>query len=1028
MLYPKNREDRLSAELFRDPSAEYRCTPFWAWNCDLDDGLLNREIDYMKEMGMGGFHMHVRVGMSTPYLSDEFMGHIRNCIDKAKANNMLAWLYDEDKWPSGFAGGLVTKDEENRMKYLLFTPLSNEEAAALGPDAPGISGKRTGKGKLIASYDIILDNAGKLASYRRIGPEDKTRGKKWYAYMEATASSPWYNLQGYVDTMSPGAIRRFIDITHEKYLEKVGDEFGKSIPAIFTDEPQMICQTTLAHAKDAQDVVLAWTPDFDDTYKARYGESVLDTLPEVVWEVAGGISKTRYRYHDHATERFVGAYCDQIGEWCRQHGILMTGHMLREETLHSQSSSVGECMRAYRRFGLPGVDMLCDRREFSTVKQAASAAHQYGCPGVLSELYGVTNWDFDFRGHKLQGDWQACLGVSVRVPHLYWVSMHGEAKRDYPASIGHQSAWYREYPFIEDHFARVNTAMTRGKARVRIGVIHPVETYWVHYGPEDQTGADRKDIDTRFDEITKWLLFNTLDFDYICESTLPELYQPGGKKFRLGEMAYDTVVVPSCDTLRGTTLEALRKFREDGGKVIFMGDIARYSDGVPSGAARELAEKCLRIGWNRSSLLSALEEDRDIEVRADDGLPSSNIFAALREDGEDRELFLVHVWPTSRVKVDRQEHYRVTLRGEWKPQLLDTMTGAMRFVGAAYEGGDTVFTWDCYPQDSLLLRLEPGRAEADAPALTQADAPAAYTYLPDEASYTLSEKNVCLIDMAKWRVDEGEWQPREEMLRIGKYAKEALGMSTATIGGAQPWVLPKEKPVHTITLESEIVSEIEDVDVSLALEDLTVCDITFNGVNIPREDLGCYVDDSIRTVRLPGLKKGVNTLRVKKPFSVTTDTENMFLLGDFGVRAVGSSITVIEKPERLRFGDWTGQGIPFYGGSVTYHFDVEGGSRKKLRLGLFAAPCVTAELDGKRIANVSLAPYEADLGELAPGTHSLDITVWASRVNTFGTFHLSDHVLDWFGPRAWRTEGEDWTYDYRLTPSGLLTEPRLISY
>ena len=52
--------------------------------------------------------------------------------------------------------------------------------------------------------------------------------------------------------------------------------------------------------------------------------------------------------------------------------------------------------------------------------------------------------------------------------------------------------------------------------------------------------------------------------------------------------------------------------------------------------ARELAEKCLRIGWNRSSLLSALEEDRDIEVRADDGLPSSNIFAALREDGDAR--------------------------------------------------------------------------------------------------------------------------------------------------------------------------------------------------------------------------------------------------------------------------------------------------------------------------------------------------------------------------------------------------------
>ena len=79
---------------------------------------------------------------------------------------------------------------------------------------------------------------------------------------------------------------------------------------------------------------------------------------------------------------------------------------------------------------------------------------------MLSELYGVTNWDFDFRGHKLQGDWQAALGVTVRVPHLTWTSMAGEAKRDYPASIGSQSPWYREYSYLEDHFARVTTAMT----------------------------------------------------------------------------------------------------------------------------------------------------------------------------------------------------------------------------------------------------------------------------------------------------------------------------------------------------------------------------------------------------------------------------------------------------------------------------------------------------------------------------------------------------------------------------------------
>ena len=108
--------------------------------------------------------------------------------------------------------------------------------------------------------------------------------------------------------------------------------------------------------------------------------------------------------------------------------------------------------------------MLCDRQELNTAKQAQSAARQYGRSGVASELYGVTNWDFDFVGHKAQGDWQAALGVTVRVPHLTWVSMAGEAKRDYPASIGYQSPWYQRYALIEDHFARLNTVLTRGEA------------------------------------------------------------------------------------------------------------------------------------------------------------------------------------------------------------------------------------------------------------------------------------------------------------------------------------------------------------------------------------------------------------------------------------------------------------------------------------------------------------------------------------------------------------------------------------
>ena len=110
MLYRKSREAKLTDELFANPGYEYRGAPFWAWNCKLDAEEIDRQVDVFDEMGLGGFHMHVRTGLDTPYLSEEYMARIRQCVDKARAKGMKAYLYDEDRWPSGAAGGLVTKD------------------------------------------------------------------------------------------------------------------------------------------------------------------------------------------------------------------------------------------------------------------------------------------------------------------------------------------------------------------------------------------------------------------------------------------------------------------------------------------------------------------------------------------------------------------------------------------------------------------------------------------------------------------------------------------------------------------------------------------------------------------------------------------------------------------------------------------------------------------------------------------------------------------------------------------------------
>ncbi len=115
-------------QAFKTPGAAYRGMPFWAWNGKLSPDELRRQIRLMKQMGLGGFFMHSRVGLDTPYLKDAWFKCVDACLDEAKKQDMQAWLYDEDRWPSGAAGGLVTKNPKYRMRTLVMTKLDSAVA------------------------------------------------------------------------------------------------------------------------------------------------------------------------------------------------------------------------------------------------------------------------------------------------------------------------------------------------------------------------------------------------------------------------------------------------------------------------------------------------------------------------------------------------------------------------------------------------------------------------------------------------------------------------------------------------------------------------------------------------------------------------------------------------------------------------------------------------------------------------------------------------------------------------------------
>ena len=1044
MLYPKNLSKTLDHELFKNPTSEYRGTPFWAWNCKLDGAELLEQIDNFEKMGMGGFHMHVRTGMASPYLDEEFMGYIRLCIDRAKEKGMLAWLYDEDRWPSGSAGGMVTENPEFAMRNLLFTatPYSADFVGPSGNDG-GRGGAREENGELVAVYDVVLNEDGTLAEYRRIGEDEPAKGRKWYAYNEAAVDSPWFNDKPYVDTLNKKAIEKFAEITHEKYYREFGEDFGKTVPSIFTDEPQFAQKGTLSFADEVKDVFLPWTGEFPRLFEEYCGFDLLDHFPEVMWELPEGkASYVRYQYQDFVSELFVRSFCDTLGDWCDEHGIMLGGHLMGEDTLTKQTRCVGEAMRAYRAFKkMPGIDNLVNRHEFNTAKQCASVLHQQGGEAMLSELYGVTGWDYDFRGHKLQGDWQAALGVTVRVPHLTWMSMKGGAKRDYPACIGYQSPWWEKYNLIETHFARLNTALTRGKPVVKVAVIHPIESYWLAWGPSDQTVAVREQLERNHELLTRTLLMGLIDFDFISESLLPEFCEKGGVPFKVGQMEYDTVIVPGCHTLRSTTLERLKDFKAAGGDLIFLGECPTYVDAKESDAPKALYEASRVVNFAAADILDALEERRFVDihitsttpVKADGnsletgtvGSRTDDLLYQLRQDNDCKWLFICYGKDPITPDVDPERVVRVTLNGVYRLEEYDTMTGEIRALPATYENGKTVIERRWYMHDSLLLRLTEGECSGTSEIDCRKNGGRMILH---KVPVTLDEPNVMVLDMAEYAFDGGEIHPTEEFLRIDNLGRKALGVPLRKKHVTQPYKIKPEIPTHEIYLRMKFDSEIEYAGAKLALEEPLTAKIVFNGNEIDHTPDGWYVDKCIETVRLTPIHVGENILEVTVPLGERTNLEWFYLLGDFGVRVDGCVKTITKKPEKLAFGNVVSQGLPFYTGNITYELAVNVGEEGTLsvRAEQYRGALIEVFLDGKAMGNIIFSPYTIQLTGIEPGEHRLGLKLYGTRQNGFAQLHHTLGLYFYQSPDSWYSKDSLWTYEYQLKPAGILKSPEII--
>ena len=489
---------------------DFRPLSFWSFNEDMKDEEIIKQIHDFKEQGFGGFFMHARAGMTLEYLGKEWMHACRVAVKEAEKLGMYAWLYDENGWPSGFAGGLVPAlGERFTAKHLYFTE-----------EYPGEN-----------NY---------LAAYMKTGEDSYRKVENDQAHQAELFCCLGY-LGGYADLLSHDAMEKFIEFTHERYYEEFGEYFGNVIPGIFTDEPQLVGK-------------FPYTENFEELFKEEYGYDFFDNA----WKLnvdSDICAEFKYDASKLVAKLFTENFTTQIEEWCEKHNIIFTGHYSNEDGLCNQISANFDLMKQYSIMGRPGIDFL-GRRLTSPVlvKQISDASYLAGKNRITSESFGCCGWDVTFNDLMWIADWEAAFGINSIVTHISAYSMKGRRKRDYPAFFSYQEPWWEAFKEVSHNITETNEFLSEGRRHIGILVVHPTTGMWCSVAGENTFSDQSRFTSNQFRMLVENLLNLQRDFLIVSEDELEKFNIKNGKLVR-DDIEAGVLIVPDTPSINDSTWE-----------------------------------------------------------------------------------------------------------------------------------------------------------------------------------------------------------------------------------------------------------------------------------------------------------------------------------------------------------------------------------------------------------------------------------------------------------------------------------------
>jgi hypothetical protein len=968
---PVNDFEALSAQ-FATPSKEYGTAPLYVWNTKVSREMIETSMKDMKDKGFGGVFVHPRPGLITEYLSEEWYDLYKYAIETGKKLDMNVWIYDENSYPSGFAGGHVP--EQMPESYNQGQSLILQKTATFPDTVPPLFiclKKDSASGIFADITGNMKDELGKQGEYYGF-----TKG--YYG------KSPWYGGYSYIDLLCPGVTEKFIEITMEGYRKHFGEEFGKTVPGWFTDEPNINPPGGVK-----------WTPDLFDVFENQWGYDLKESLPSL-FEETGDWKKVRHNYWQTLLQLFIDRWAKPCYAYCEENNLKFTGHYWEHGWPAMADGPDNMAMYAWHQ--QPAIDMLFNQFDevspqaqfgnVRAVKELRSVANQLGYNRTLSETYGGGGWDETFRDFKRLGDWEYVLGVNFMNQHIADLSIAGARKYDYPPVFSRHSPWWEYYKTLNVYFARLSMALSSGEQINDILIVEPTTSIWMYYA-YGKSHPQYMETGRKFQEFVTSLEKKQIEYDLASENILKDRASVRGKNLAVGNRAYSLVVIPPLtENLNAKTFALLKKYASGDGKIIAYSK-PEYMDGVRNDEVRAFfsdAGKVDYIDYSGETATEPLVKATGIKFRPVSG---NSLYHQRRIMKDGQLLFLVNSSMTESCKSAVQIEGKDAIE-------LNVIAGEMSDYPETVEKNQIEIACELPPAGSLLLYIFNKKQNGYA--------------LPEKVDYAgvipeISQEikplgeNVLTIDFCDLKLGSDNFYD----MHIYSAADRVFKYHGFRDGN--PWntsVQYKNNTVRRDTFKTggfiasykfTVTEQFDFSEMKAVVERPSLYTVRINGRPVLPEPGKWWLDPEMEIIHIGQyVKKGENILSLElSPMKIHAEIEQVFILGNFTVLPAGKGWQIAAPSNGFTPGSWKSQGWPFYAGKVSYikTFNIKDLNLKyAVSPGEWAGTVGEIVVNGKSAGIIAFEPCLTDVSKwLKEGENRIEVKIVGSNKNLLGPFH-----------------------------------------